>query len=74
MVPRRMPRTELRAPIALQPLARLPKPKRVGSLASQFRGAWPQTSRTLQTVKAELDELRQRVERINADIMAAGGN
>ncbi len=45
-----------------------------GSLASQFRGAWPQTSRTLQTVKAELDELRQRVERINADIMAAGGN
>ena len=45
-----------------------------GSLAQQFRSAWPQTSRSLQTVKAELDELRQRVERLNADIMAAGGN
>lgn len=45
-----------------------------GGLASQFRGAWPQTSRSLQTVKAELDELRQKIERINGDIMAAGGN
>ena len=45
-----------------------------GALASQFRGTWPQTSRSLQTVHTELDELRQRVERINADIMAAGGN
>lgn len=45
-----------------------------GSLALQFRSAWPQTSRSLQSVKAELDELRQKVERINADIMAAGGN
>ena len=45
-----------------------------GSLANQFRSAWPQTSKSLQTVKTELDELRQKVERINADIMAAGGN
>ena len=45
-----------------------------GGLATQFRGAWPQTSASLQGVKAELDELRQRVERINADIMAAGGS
>ena len=45
-----------------------------GSLAAQFRSAWPQTSKSLQSVKAELDELRQKVERINADIMAAGGN
>ncbi len=45
-----------------------------GSLAAQFRSAWPQTSRSLQTVRAELDELRQRVERINTDIMSAGGN
>ena len=45
-----------------------------GSLAAQFRGAWPETSRSLQTVRTELEELRQRVERINADIMAAGGN
>ena len=45
-----------------------------GALAAQFRGSWPQTSRSLQTVKGELDELRQRIERINADIMVAGGN
>jgi uncharacterized protein YukE len=44
-----------------------------GGLAAQFRATWPQTSKTLQTVRAELDDLRQRVERINADIMAAGG-
>ena len=43
-------------------------------LAQQFRSAWPQTSRSLQSVKAELEELRQKVERINADIMAAGGS
>ncbi len=45
-----------------------------GGLAQQFRSAWPQTSRSLQSVKAELEELRQKVERINADIMAAGGS
>ena len=45
-----------------------------GSLAAQFRGAWPQTSKSLQTVKSELDELRQKIERINGDIMIAGGN
>ena len=45
-----------------------------GALATQFRGAWPDTSRSLQTVRTELEDLRQQVERINADIMAAGGN
>jgi hypothetical protein len=45
-----------------------------GGLAGQFRGTWPETSRSLQRVQGELDELRQRVERINADIMAAGGS
>jgi uncharacterized protein YukE len=45
-----------------------------GALAAQFRSVWPETSRSLQTVRTELEELRQRVERINADIMAAGGN
>ncbi len=45
-----------------------------GGLAGQFRSSWPQTSKSLQTVKTELDELRQKVERINADIMAAGGS
>lgn len=45
-----------------------------GSLAAQFRSTWPQTSRSLRTVRADLEELRLRVERINADIMLAGGN
>ena len=45
-----------------------------GALAAQFRGTWPSTSRTLQQMRTELDTLRQRVERINADILAAGGN
>ena len=45
-----------------------------GSLAVQFRSAWPQTSKSLQTVRAELDELRLKVEQINTNIMAAGGN
>lgn len=45
-----------------------------GSLASQFRSAWPATSRSLQQVRDELEDLRVRVERINADIMTAGGN
>ena len=44
-----------------------------GGLAAQFRSAWPQTSASLQAMRAQLDELRQQVERINADIMAAGG-
>ena len=45
-----------------------------GSLAVQFRSAWPQTSRSLQTVRSELDELRSRIEQINTNIMSAGGN
>ncbi len=45
-----------------------------GALAVQFRSSWPTTSRALQNVKAELEQLRANVERINADIMAAGGN
>lgn len=45
-----------------------------GSLATQFRSTWPATSKALQNVRNELDQLRSRVERINADIMAAGGN
>lgn len=45
-----------------------------GGLAAQFRSTWPQTSRTLQHIRQELDELRLRVERVNADIMAAGGS
>jgi uncharacterized protein YukE len=30
-----------------------------GSLAAQFRSTWPETSRSLQTVKADLDDLRR---------------
>ena len=45
-----------------------------GSLAVQFRSAWPQTSKSLQTVRTELDELRVKIEQINTNIMAAGGN
>lgn len=45
-----------------------------GSLASQFRSTWPQTASTLDRMTAELEQLRTRVDRINADIMAAGGN
>lgn len=45
-----------------------------GALAGQFRATWPETSKSLQTMKTELDALRQKVQQINADIMAAGGN
>ncbi|MDQ6697987.1 MAG: pyrophosphorylase [Actinomycetota bacterium] len=45
-----------------------------GALAIQFRSSWPTTSRALQSFKAELEQLRIRVEKINADIMVAGGN
>ena len=45
-----------------------------GSLASQFRGTWPQTSTMLDRIAGDLEELRLRVDRVNADIMAAGGN
>lgn len=45
-----------------------------GSLASQFRGTWPQTASTLDRITADLEELRTRVDRVNADIMVAGGN
>lgn len=45
-----------------------------GSLAIAFRNSWPQTSKTLQHVRTELDELRAKIEAINTNIMAAGGN
>ncbi len=45
-----------------------------GSLAIQFRSTWPTTAKALQNVKAELEQLRVKVEKINADIMVAGGN
>ncbi len=45
-----------------------------GALAGQFRAAWPQTATMLDRMTAELEELRARVDRVTADIMAAGGN
>ena len=45
-----------------------------GGLALQFRGTWPQTAGTLDRITSELEELRIRVDRVNADIMLAGGN
>lgn len=46
-----------------------------GMLATEFRsGTWPETSRALDQTAEALEELRQRVQAINADIMVAGGN
>jgi uncharacterized protein YukE len=45
-----------------------------GGLATRFRATWPEMSKRLQAVRADLDQLRQDVDRINADIMAAGGS
>ena len=45
-----------------------------GGLATQFRSTWPEMSKRLQAARADLDELRRTVDRINADIMAAGGS
>lgn len=45
-----------------------------GQLAQQFRSEWSQTHSALLKVKEALEELRAKSERINQDIMAAGGN
>ena len=45
-----------------------------GRLAQEFRATWPQTHQQLLRVKESLEELRQRVQQINANIMQAGGN
>lgn len=45
-----------------------------GRLAESFRSTWPATQAGLQRAVAEIEELRRRVEAINHDIMAAGGN
>jgi uncharacterized protein YukE len=45
-----------------------------GPLAGQFRGdVWPQTKSALDRTHQSLEELRVQVERINEDIMRAGG-
>lgn len=46
-----------------------------GMLATEFRSTtWPDTARTLDQTAEAIEELRQRVQGINADIMVAGGN
>jgi uncharacterized protein YukE len=45
-----------------------------GPLASQFRDQiWPETKAALDKAKQELDDLRDQLDRISADIMRAGG-
>ncbi len=45
-----------------------------GRLAQEFRGAWQETYANLQKSKAALEELRANIQRINENIMSAGGN
>src|SRR5207245_7264091 len=45
-----------------------------GRLAQEFRTTWPQTHQQLVRVKESLEQLRQRVQQINQNIMQAGGN
>ncbi|MEN6478919.1 MAG: WXG100 family type VII secretion target [Anaerolineales bacterium] len=45
-----------------------------GRLATQFREDWRQTYSQLQTAKQALEELRSKIQRINENIMSAGGN
>ncbi len=45
-----------------------------GPLASEFRSnVWPVVSKSLQDSKAHLDDLRIRLDRIQRDIVQAGG-
>ncbi len=45
-----------------------------GRLAQEFRNGWPEVNATLLRAKTQLEELRSQVQRINEDIMRAGGN
>jgi uncharacterized protein YukE len=45
-----------------------------GNLAQQFRGEWPQTHASLLKTKEAVEQLRANSQRINEDIMRAGGN
>lgn len=44
-----------------------------GALARQFRSQWPETHSTLIKAKQAVEELRAEAERINQDIVSAGG-
>jgi uncharacterized protein YukE len=46
-----------------------------GTLAEDFRGnTWPAASQTLHAASESLEALQARIQGINNDIMAAGGN
>jgi uncharacterized protein YukE len=45
-----------------------------GRLAAEFRATWPETNRKLTSMKEALEDLRRQIERINQNIMQAGGN
>ncbi len=45
-----------------------------GRLAAQFRGDWPQVANRLEQTNRDLEQLRADVDRINVNIMTAGGN
>lgn len=45
-----------------------------GRLATEFRGKWVETNRTLMNMKNSLEELRTQLNTINQNIMQAGGN
>jgi uncharacterized protein YukE len=44
-----------------------------GRLAQQFRSEWPQTHSALLKAKEAVEQLRANSQRINEDIMQAGG-
>lgn len=45
-----------------------------GVAASQFRSIWESAEARLAATKADLEELRMRIDAVNANIMQAGGN
>jgi len=45
-----------------------------GRLAAEFRSRWPEIASRLEQTNRDLEQLRADVDRINHDIMAAGGN
>jgi uncharacterized protein YukE len=45
-----------------------------GNLARQFRGDWPQMHSALTKAQEAVEQLRTSAQRINQDIMTAGGN
>ena len=45
-----------------------------GQLATQFSSEWPNTVSALNKAQQQLEELRANVQKINQNIMTAGGN